>query len=193
MCEVLAADGYGLIPVADVHVEHLEKFACGAENLDEFLRSSRGAHDQRLSHTTLVMHRDFDGRPVGYFTLSNDSIKLKTSEISELGLDEFGTLVSFPAVKLGRFAVDKSLHGTGVGSQILRFVDGSILDSDYRSAARLIVVDAVNKPEVIKFYRRNGYELSLWAEDLQKNHGGNARGKNTKPQTVKMIKDVFAK
>ena len=138
------------------------------------------------------MHRDFGAGPVGYFTLSNDSIRLKTSEISELGLDDFGTLGSFPAVKLGRFAVNQALQGSGVGSYMLRFVEGSILDSEYRSAARLIVVDAVNRPDVRKFYERNGYIVSLWAEDQQKNHGG-IRGRNMKPETVKMIKDVFAK
>ena len=94
-------------------------------------------------------------------------------------------------MKLGRFAVSKDLHRKGVGPQLLRFVEASILDTNYRSAARLIVVDAANRDGVPQFYAKNGYVSSLWAEEQAKNHGGRARN-NTAPETVKMIKDVMA-
>lgn len=187
---MLDAEGYGLIRVSDVEPEYLARFSCGVDNLDQYLRDSHVAHNQRISHTTVAFHRDYASGPVGYFTLSNDSIKLKSSEITEFGLDDFGSLASYPAVKLGRFAVAQDLHGKGVGPQLLRFVDASILDENYRSAARLIVVDAANRDGVPQFYGRNGYVSSLWAEDQLRNHGG--RGKNTAPETVKMIKDVMA-
>lgn len=187
---MLDVEGYGLIQVLEVAPEHLNKFTCGIENLDDYLRTSHDAHSGRISHTTVVFHRDYAAGPVGYFTLSNDSIKLKSSEIAEFGLDDFSSLGSYPAVKLGRFAVSKDLQGKGVGPQLLRFVQASILDMNYRSAARLIVVDAANRDGVPQFYAKNGYVSSLWAEDQARNHGG--RSKNVAPETVKMIKDVMA-
>lgn len=186
---MLDVDGYGLIPVSEVEPEHLNRFTCGIESLDEYLRNSHDAHSKRISHTTVVFHQDYATGPVGYFTLSNDSIKLKSSEVSEFGLDDFGSLGSYPAVKLGRFAISNDLQGKGVGPQLLRFVQASILDMTYRSAARLIVVDAANRDGVPRFYEKNGYVSSLWAEDQVRNHGG--RSKNTAPETVKMIKDVM--
>jgi len=124
--------------------------------------------------------------------MSNDSIKLKTSEISELGLDEFDQLGSYPAVKLGRFAVSEDLQGQGVGQQLLRFVKGAIFDANYRSAARLIVVDAANTAKVLRFYESNGFVSSLWAEDQARHQGRSVRGRNNlAAETVKMIADIM--
>lgn len=188
---MLAVDGYGLIPVSEVKPDVLKSFTCGVQNLDDFLHTSHSAHSERISHTTVVFHRDYELGPVGYFTLSNDSIKLKSSEVSEFGLDDFNAIGSYPAVKLGRFAVAKDLQGKGdVGPQLLRFVQASILDENYRSAARLIVVDAANRDGVPQFYQRHGYVTSLWAEEQARNQGG--RPRNAAPDTVKMVKDVMA-
>jgi ribosomal protein S18 acetylase RimI-like enzyme len=52
----------------------------------------------------------------------------------------------------------------GVGQHLMRLVHGEILDSTSLSAARLIIVDADNRPEVLRFYRAHGYQDSLWAE-----------------------------
>ena len=55
------------------------------------------------------------------------------------------------------------------------------------SAARLIVVDADNDEAVLGFYRKLGFEVSLWAEEMAKNH----TKKRTQPATIKMHRDVF--
>ncbi len=64
---------------------------------------------------------------------------------------------------------------------------GDILNTAGLSAARLIVVDADNDEAVLGFYRKLGFEVSLWAEEMAKNH----TKKRTQPATIKMHRDVF--
>lgn len=184
----LLPDGYGLLPVVDVAPELLAAFRCGKSHLDDFLTQAPAFHRARLGLTTTVFHRDVSGQIVGYFTLANDALPLTTSEQYELGLDV--ELKAYPAVKLGRLAVAQQLQGQGVGEQIMALVHGEILDSASLSAARLVILDADNDPRVVAFYRKLGYQESLWAETQAKHH---APGKKAvAPATVKMIRDVLA-
>jgi hypothetical protein len=117
----------------------------------------------------VVFHQQFEG-PVGYFTLANDAIKLNDSEKFELGFGEHIELAAFPAVKIGRLAVHQDLHRKGVGVALMTLLLGDILNTAGLSAARLIVVDADNDDAVLRFYEKLGFETSLWAEEMAKNH-----------------------
>ncbi|KPF60771.1 hypothetical protein D621_01360 [beta proteobacterium AAP51] len=69
-------------------------------------------------------------------------------------------------------------------------VHGEILDSASLSAARLIILDADNEPRVVQFYRRLGYQESLWAEaQARKGIGSKSVAAAA---TVKMIRDILA-
>lgn len=186
----LAEDGYGLLPVIQVSTGSLTGFDCGKPHLNDFLVNATGFHRERLGLTSVVFHRDLAGCVVGYFTLSNDSLPLTTSEQGELGMHDTVFLKSYPAVKLGRLAIASSLQGQGIGEQVMDLVHGEILDSASLSAARLVVVDADNEPRVLKFYRRLGYQQSLWAEKQAR------KVADSKPaataSTIKMIRDIMS-
>lgn len=183
----LPEDGYGLLPAIEVDPVLLAAFRCGKAHLEGFLAQATDFHRARLGLTTVAFHRDVAG-VIGYFTLANDALPLTTSEQLELNVDV--PLKAYPAVKLGRLAVASHLQGQGIGEQLMSFIHGEILDSESLSAARLVIVDADNDPRVVAFYRRCGYQESLWAE---------AQAKNNRPSkpvshapTVKMIKDILA-
>lgn len=181
----LSEGDFGLLPVRAVADPLLETFVCGKPHLEAFLRDSKSIDEQRLGRTTVVFHKDYPGAIVGYFTLANDSIPLKTSEQTEFGLDH--ALSAYPAVKLGRFAVNSALQGQGVGRQIIALVHGVVLDLK-TSAARLVILDAdATDIRVPEFYRKCGYVESLWAEAQAK-----SKGKGEAVSTVKMIRDVMA-
>lgn len=185
----LAEDGFGLLPVDQVSAELLRAFKCGKGHLDAFLVNAPAFHRDRLGLTTLVMHRDVPGKVVGFFTLSNDALPLTTSEEGELGLIDFASLGSYPAVKLGRLAVAQDFQGKGIGRQIMDLVHGEILDSRSLSAARIVILDADNEPGVIAFYRKLGYQESIWAEKKSKTSGPR---RATPAATVKMLRDILA-
>ena len=186
----LAPEGYGLLPVVEVSPEALTSFNCGKSHLNEFLVKAYDFHRNRLGLTSVVFHRDLTGRVIGYFTLANDALPLTTAEQGELGLYDTDTLKTYPAVKLGRLAVSLDLQGQGVGEQVMDLVHGEILDSASLSAARLVIVDADNDPQVVKFYRKLGYKESLWAE---KRAARGAGSKSVTPvSTIKMIRDILS-
>ena len=186
----LAEDGFGLLAVEDIDPLALADFRCGKDHLDAFLtQQALQWHVKRLGFTSVVLHRDFDG-VVGYFTLANDALPLSTSEQYELEPDV--QLGAYPAVKLGRLAVNLALQGQGVGGQIMDLVHGEVMDAVSLSAARLVILDADNSQDdrVVEFYARLGYQKSLWAENQAKNHGGKPKG--GRPATIKMIRDLLA-
>lgn len=182
--------GFGILPVTEVERTALSSFQCGKPHLDRFLLESAAAmHHDRLGLTHVVFHSAVSSGAVGYFTLSNDGLPLTTSEQEELGLDSKVKLGAFPAVKLGRLAVAQHLHGQGVGRHLMRLVLDLVRDTRSGSAARLLVVDADNDPPVLAFYRRLGFQDSLWAQKQARHHSG---GQRSGPSiTIKMVRDVL--
>ncbi len=188
---MLLRDGFGLIPLHEVGNQNsLRGFSCGRTELDVFLlEESREFHDKRLGYTSCIFHSDFDGL-VGYFTLANDALHLEASENGELGVNTQIQLSVIPSIRIGRFAVRKELQGQGVGYAMMDLLVGETLDSGTLSAARLLVTDALNEQNVIRFYQKCGFQESLWAKKQHLNHGGCKR--RSAPATIKMYLDVFA-
>ena len=186
----LAEAAFGLLPVLEVDDALLAAFRCGKDHLDAFLAgSSKAFAESRIGLTTVVFHEDLPRQIVGYFTLANDAVPLNATEQFEYGLAEL-PLESYPAVKLGRLAVADALQGQGIGAQVMSLVHGEVLDSTSLSAARLVVLDAdATDPRVPAFYRKLGYQDSLWAQAKAKNHAAKRAGP---AKTIKMVRDVLA-
>lgn len=185
----LAEDGFGLAEVTDISVEILKLFRCGKQHLDAFLADrAEFMHQEHLATVWMVMHRDL-AHPVGYFTLHNDSLELTSSEETNLGLSDHADIKRFPAIVIGRLAVDERLHRTGVSNSVMDLAMGVVQrgTSQRLSAARLVVVDADNDPKVLRYYERNGFERSDWADKQALNHAG-----KRSRTTVKMLKDILA-
>lgn len=183
----LSEAGYGFLPVTACDAAVLAPFDCGKPNLNEFLINTAAEwHRQHFSFTNVVFHSDYAG-PIAYFTLCNDQIQLNESEYFALGANSEKQLTHLPAVKIGRLAVIEPMQRTGVGREVMKLIRGEILIASAVSAARLIVVDADNTPNVISFYERDGFERSLWAEKQARSQGGKKQ-----PVTVKMLRDVLA-
>ena len=175
----------------EVDPTYLNNFDCGKAHLNEFLRlQAIDFHKENLGYTTAVFHQDLD-RMAGYFTLSSDAIPLKDSEQQEHGI--WHKLSAFPAVKMGRLAVDAEYRRKGIGSDIISLAIGAIIDSRSQVAARFLLVDADNLPAVIDFYEANGFIKSLWAEDQSQHHEKKPKkGQLQSKLTIKMIRDIVA-
>ena len=53
-----------------------------------------------------------------------------------------------------------SLLGGGIGSEALDFVKGWFYSSSNKTGCRFVIVDAVNDPQVLSFYEKNGFEVN---------------------------------
>ena len=67
-------------------------------------------------------------------------------------------LSRFPGVLIGRLAVSETFAGHGIGSEIIDFIKLWFLSEENKTGCRLAIVDAKNKPNVLKFYEKNGFK-----------------------------------
>jgi GNAT superfamily N-acetyltransferase len=70
---------------------------------------------------------------------------------------------SYPAVKIGRFAVHKDFAGNGFGSQLLDYIKGWFI-SNNKTGCQYITVDAYAKSS--NFYEKNNF---IYFTDEDKN------------------------
>jgi GNAT superfamily N-acetyltransferase len=141
----------------------IKSFDCTDRELNEFLSEDAMDHGaQLLSVTYLLMDGD---EIMAYFSVLNDSIRHSdTSSNSELRkmLKQIPFAKrgykSHPAVKVGRFAVNKHYQSKGIGSEVMTFIKGYFLNKN-KTGCRFITVDANNNPRTIKFYQENGFDF----------------------------------
>ena len=127
--------------------EHdLSNFECDSNDLTDFLKND--ALNQQKMNLNITQLAVCDGEIVGFVSLLTDTIKLRSIEDlklkeeikEELNISENNDI---PAIKIGRFAIDKKYAGKGLGSHIFRNVLLSILYlSKYKVGLRFITVEA---------------------------------------------------
>ena len=125
---------------------NLEDFECESEDLTKFLKEDAlNQQNLNLSLTHVVI---CDGTVVGYVSILTDAMKLKILEDKETK-DKIHTKLNIsennviPAIKIGRFAIDKKYAHNGLGKHVFRNVLLSILDiSENIVGLRFITVDA---------------------------------------------------
>jgi hypothetical protein len=138
--------------------------------------------DLSISRTHLLVDSR-SGSILAYMSLVADGVQLSKGEkeLEELGLIAFS---SFPALKIGKLAVDIEAKSTyrGIGTLMLKLARGFAYNMNNDGiACRFLTIDAdvENSPNVTEFYEKNGFTL-------------NERLSNKKRLTVSMRKDIFA-
>lgn len=91
----------------------------------------------------------YENELIAFFSLSSDSVKV--NEKLEVKLKYY------PSVKIGRLAVDKHYHDSGIGSWIIKWVIGYAKNVRKHQGIRYISVDAYNKKKVLEFYMKNKF------------------------------------
>lgn len=140
-------------------------FTCGVDDdMDEFFRKDALVYARRRLGKSYCFRLENDSKTiVACFTLSNDSIRIwdlgssrKNSMWKELTNRE-KLLSRFPGVLIGRLAVGEEFAGKGIGSELLDFIKFWLLSEENKTGCRLLIVDAKNKPNVLRFYEKNGF------------------------------------
>ena len=141
--------------------ETLNSFNCGDAELDEFILSKASEYKKTLLAVSYVLEEN--GNPIAYFSLSNDNLSAEIFESkTNFNRQMRKRFVNekrrkhFPAVKIGRFAVDKSYESSGVGRYLISLIKSSTI-TNQKSGCRFITVDAYN--DAIGFYEKNGFNM----------------------------------
>lgn len=127
----------------------LSKFSCGVKDLDEFLKEDAyNQQEKNLNVTYLAIYKD---EVIGYVSLLTDKIKCK--QIDKSIQSEYE---SYPAIKIGRLAVNEKYKGLGLGNKILASISELIKEISEEVGVSFITVDAYCNAR--KFYLKNSFK-----------------------------------
>jgi GNAT superfamily N-acetyltransferase len=100
----------------------------------------------------------YRGQLVAYFTISFDGLKRELVKgLKSFSIPKKIDIESYPAIKVGRLAVQKEWQGKGIGSALLKYVVAYGLETRVKGGLRLIIVEA--EPESKGFYEHFGFIL----------------------------------
>jgi len=158
--------------VVKLEVEDTVKsFDCGDDDLNDFILHESQLYRKEKLAVTYVLKEvgDMANEHIkAFFSLSNDRISISDFD-NKTKYNRFSRrfnnrkrLKSYPAAKIGRFAVDANMKGKNIGSILLDFIK-RYFTADNKTGCRFITVDAY--AAAIPFYLHNGF-VPLNEEDV---------------------------
>ena len=139
--------------------DQVRKFDSGEPDLDDFLNTEEVEEYERenLGHTTLVF---YDGELVAYYTISSDGLRAEYVDARKLSASHVKKsaqrIEAYPALKIGRFAVQRNWQSRGIGRLLIRRIAAIAVTT--QPAVRLIILNA--KPKAVPFYQKAGFVLT---------------------------------
>lgn len=153
----LTQENFQLRPIDEN--DNLSKLSLGKEDLTPlkiFLRKAALNFHQNNIAKTYVLADNTD-RVWGYITLMSSEIILNENQRPQ-EIYASARYEAFPAVKIARLAIDKTLQGQGYGKKLLEWAITLIRDKiSSQIGCRFLVVDA--KQDSILFYEKVGFSL----------------------------------
>lgn len=137
-------------PLSEVH--DTACFDCGNELLGTWLRQHALRAQRANTARTSVWTAPEDKRVVAYYSIAPTQILRH-----EVGGSFAAGYSVLPAYLLARLALDRSLHGQGLGAELLVDALETIVTAAGIGGGRLIVVDAIDE-SAAAFYRRHDFE-----------------------------------
>lgn len=144
-------------------------FDCGDDDLNSFLvEDAKNFLDKRIATSYLLVDGD---NIVAYFCLLNDKISRQDVTNSQWkkirgGFPERKQFGSYPAVKIGRFAVSSKYRGRNIGTDLMNLLKDMLNGNPNYSAFRFLTVDAYIS--AINFYLKNNFKPL--SEKIQNDH-----------------------
>jgi GNAT superfamily N-acetyltransferase len=148
---------WSLTPVSDFSI--FAKFDCGDSDLNDFIVNDASIHKSELvAETYRFCFNDSPNTSIAFVSLLNDALTLNSNPQRRLVRNRIRVYKQYPAVKIGRLAVDAGYQGMSVGSLILDAIK-QLFTNQNRTGCRFATVDAYNSPKVLEFYRSNDFKI----------------------------------
>ena len=147
-----------LVKLTPLH--DISQFDCGDSDLNEFLRDNALNFTEKRIANTYVL--EDNGKIAAYFCLLNDKVSQQESSNNKWkklkkGFPEGKQFSSYPAIKIGRFAVSSSYRGLNLGTILMDKIKKMLNGNSYYSAFRYLTVDAYLS--AVGFYEKNKFKV----------------------------------
>lgn len=147
-------------------IEYCEPFSCGDEDLDDFFAHHAVAYDKELLGKTYCwVLKESPSKIMGMFTVANAGIQ--TTHLQNNPKRKINKAIpyskqgrTYPAVLIGRLGSTKEFQGSDyrIGSQMMMFIKEWFRSEDNKTGCRFILVDALNTPQTLAYYERQGFK-----------------------------------
>ena len=138
-----------------LHARHISaSFCCGVDSMDDWLKQ-RAMKNQITGASRTFVCCNSDSKVMAYYSLASSAVTTYTAP----GRFHRNIPDPIPVVVLGRLAVDKSLHGQGVGRALIRDAGLRVIQVAETIGIRGMLVHALSR-EAREFYLRVGFEPS---------------------------------
>jgi len=134
-----------------------DEFRSGKPSLDDFLHARVSQYEKRKLGKTYVAVCTGATRVLGYYTISSSSLQF--AHLPEKVAKKLPKH-PVPAILLARLAVDQSIHGQGLGSDLLLDALHRIADISTNLGVFAVEVDAIDQ-DALAFYQRFGFQSLL--------------------------------
>ncbi|MBO5181659.1 MAG: GNAT family N-acetyltransferase [Paraprevotella sp.] len=139
----------------------IKLFKCAEEDLNSFLFEDAKHFQKELMAVTYLIEDVREEVTVAYFSLLADKISFNPDEKSvwnklNRNIPNSKRRRNYPAVKLGRLAVNERYAGEGIGTFILDSIKYAFTTVK-RLGCRFLTVDALNS--ATSFYEKNGFQF----------------------------------
>ncbi|MGO2811549.1 MAG: hypothetical protein ACTIBG_08800 [Brevibacterium aurantiacum] len=163
--ESTALPQFKCVPISEDHF--LMDFDCGrgSELTDWLCSKALTYHNERLCTVWLLVTDDQKESVRGYFTLSSHTIMMKeVGKRHRVDESSNGNIVSslpqLPASLLGKFAIDHSLHGRGIGDLLMMNVFSKFVDAGRAAGSKYLVLEARERGLVDYYKSKFGFAES---------------------------------
>jgi len=155
-------------PVSDIQ----RSFDCGNTALNEFLLESNVCKQNATYHTiellsvTYILEQPETHAIIAYFSLLHDKIEREFTDSATWNrlsrkIPNAKRKSSYPALKIGRLAINKPFQGQGIGGKILHFIEQYYLKKQI-AGCRYITVDALQS--AMPFYEKHRFQKMVSSE-----------------------------
>lgn len=146
----------------DAAIHSVDRFRCGNEALDRWLRAYAGQSQRRDAARTFITAFP-EGHVLGYYTLVASEIDQEpaTPEVRR-GMSRHFPI---PVALIARLAVHVDQQGRGLGRSLLLDALRRIIRASDELAVRAVIVEAADEPAAT-FYEHFGFQPSPLDPDL---------------------------
>lgn len=148
-------------------------FHCGDKDLDEFFTEDAPKyHDAKLGKSYCFVLDEDPSVIVCAYTLSNDSVHVKglpsaRKKKVNSHIAHQKQMRRYPAILIGRLAVNELFSDKGVGSELLSLLKYLAVLPDNLADCRFLAVDAKNEEKPLHYYEKNYFEYLYSSEEQE--------------------------
>lgn len=139
----------------------IKPFKCSEEDLNNFLFDDAKDSQKELMTVTYLLEYMEQNKTAAYYSLLADKITFNPDEKNvwnklNRNIPNPKRRKTYPAVKIGRLAVNEDFSGSGLGTFIIDNIKYAFANVK-RMGCRFITVDALSS--AVPFYEKNGFKF----------------------------------